>query len=169
MSPEQIERSNAIGRIQFNGKKIRRDKWPVYNAWRAIRQRCNNPKDKGYYLYGARGIKVCKEWECFETFYRDMGERPDGMSIDRINNNEGYSPSNCRWATPTQQCENTRVTRLLALDGQIKTLRAWGRHFGIATQTITHRIDVKGWAIRKALTTPTKKYRKRDPISGELK
>lgn len=76
--------------------------------WRSMKDRCNNPNNKHYKDYGGRGIKVCKRWLVFEQFYADMGDCPSGMSIDRINNDGDYEPSNCRWATPKMQMNNTR-------------------------------------------------------------
>lgn len=80
----------------------------TYTIWRGIKKRCNLQSHPSYKDYGARGITYCKEWESFENFLKDMGERPDGMQIDRIDNEGNYEPLNCRWVTPTENAKNKR-------------------------------------------------------------
>lgn len=82
---------------------------PEYRSWNGMKIRCTNPKHKQYKDYGGRGITVCPEWlNSFEQFYNDMGKRLNGKTLDRINNNKGYEPSNCRWATKSEQAQNKR-------------------------------------------------------------
>ena len=82
---------------------------PEYRSWNGMKIRCTNPSHKQYKDYGGRGITVCYEWlNSFQNFYNDMGKRPNGKTLDRINNNKGYEPSNCRWASPKEQAQNKR-------------------------------------------------------------
>lgn len=126
----------------------------VWHIWAQMLQRCNNPKNKGYYKYGARGITVAKEWETFENFYRDMGDKPVGMSLGRIDNDLGYCKSNCRWETATQQARNRRITVTLTYCGITKSLAEWAEDIGISDRLLRDRIYKLGWSLDKALTTP---------------
>lgn len=97
---------------------------PEYDVWRAMKQRCNNSNNKFYYLYGGRGIKICKEWDDFECFIANMGLRPEGgYSLDRIDNDGNYEPSNCRWATSLEQAKNNRWSYIFNYNGSDYTLR----------------------------------------------
>lgn len=134
-------------------------KTAIYNIWQHIHQRCENPKDAAYENYGGRGIKVCERWNSFENFVADMGIRPTGYSIDRINNDGNYEPSNCRWATTKQQLNNRRNNRVLELNGERKTVAEWADQLGVKYDLIRNRVDRYGWSIERALTTPVKSFK----------
>lgn len=128
---------------------------PEYRAWKAMKQRCGNPNNHKFNIYGARGIRVCERWrDSFETFLADMGQRPHGTSIDRIDNDGNYEPANCRWATPRQQMRNRSNTRLITYDGRTLSLAEWARATGLTEAGIRIRIDRRGWSVAEALTKP---------------
>lgn len=123
---------------------------PEYKIWRQIRQMCNNPKSNKYYLYGGRGIGVCKEWNDYEAFLSDMGERPTNKhSVERIDNNEGFYPWNCKWATTHEQNRNKRTNVKYngecAVDASIRL----GGHKALILERVA-----AGWSIKKAFTEP---------------
>ena len=93
--------------VPHNKKEDAVKKRRSYAIWTMMKQRCNNPKNKDYKHYGARGIKVCSRWNLYSNFYEDMGEKPFGLSLDRIDNNGNYEPSNCRWVTQKEQVLNS--------------------------------------------------------------
>lgn len=103
-----------------------------YNAWVVMRDRCHNPNNKNYHNYGGRGIKVCERWDDFSNFINDLGEKPSKKhSLDRIVNDGGYEPSNCRWATLEQQANNKRSTVMIKFRGEIKSMAQWEKELGL--------------------------------------
>lgn len=110
-------------RIEATTKRLTthgKSRTPTYNIWCSMRERCSNEKVKNYHRYGGRGVKVCARWEnSFESFYFDMGEKPEGLSIDRIDNNGNYEPGNCKWSTNCEQSSNrrTRCDNKLGISG----------------------------------------------------
>ncbi len=128
----------------------------AYHTWEGMIDRCENTKNKCYQRYGGRGIRVCSRWMSFENFYEDMGDPATGLSIDRIDNDSGYCPENCRWATPKQQARNTSANRLITHEGKTLCLTAWAEWTGLAVSTLASRLD-RGWSSERALTTPPQK------------
>lgn len=119
----------------------------TYRCWQDMKQRCLNPNAQAYKDYGARGITVCDSWqESFANFLADMGEAPDGMSLDRKNNDLGYSPNNCRWATQKQQSRNHRGCVFLEYQNKRMTIVEWSERTGINANTLQARY-AKGWDI----------------------
>jgi hypothetical protein len=108
-------------------------------------QRCQNPKAFRYPAYGGAGVRVCPEWQSFARFVADMGERPEGMTLDRIDGAGGYSKENCRWATPRQQQENLKTNVLVQHRGETMPLSALSRRLGIGRATLQYRI-AQGWS-----------------------
>lgn len=124
----------------------------LYGTWSDIKKRCLYPKYKQYYLYGGRGIKICDRWlESFENFLEDMGERPSQKhSIERINNDGDYEPSNCRWATKKEQSRNKRNNRMITFEGKTLCIADWADLFNLNYATLLRRIKA-GWNINQAL------------------
>lgn len=140
--------------------KNNKDRSRTYDAWRAMRERCNNPNHKQYCDYGSRGIIYDPRWEDFVHFLTDMGECPEGLELDRIDNNLNYYKSNCRWANDIKQANNKRTNRRLTFQGQTKTIAEWSRETGISQPRIKQRIDKLGWTVEEALTIPVIPYQK---------
>ena len=124
----------------------------TYAAWCRMRRRCTNQNSESFRHYGGRGIQVCDRWMSFELFLEDMGEAPAGYSLDRIDTNGGYEPTNCRWASPKTQANNRRSNRVVEFAGTTRTLSEWAEYLGIRLGTLHKRICVLGWPAEKALT-----------------
>ncbi len=127
-------------------------KHPLYPVWNTMRQRCINPRSKAFYKYGARGITVCDRWrDSFAAFLHDMGERPEGCSIERIDNSGPYSPENCKWADRRQQASNKRNNIKITHEGKTLCLTAWAEEFGIPLTTIYRRVFHMGLPFHVAI------------------
>lgn len=138
----------------------------LYGIWLQMKNRCNNEKTARYKDYGARGITVCDEWcNDFKAFYdwSMANGYSDDLTIDRINNDGNYEPSNCRWITIKQQSRNTRHNTLLTLNGEAHCLIEWSEITGITKSCIQDRLRY-GWSVERALTTPMRKNKNRKKI-----
>ena len=128
---------------------------PTHYTWVNMKQRCYNPSVKKFRRYGALGITVCDRWlNSFENFLEDMGERPEGLTIERVNNKGPYSPDNCIWASQETQQNNRGNNTRLHHNGKTMTLQQWARETGLRRETISHRIFRLRWTIADALTLP---------------
>lgn len=134
---------------------------PAHNAWLRMRDRCKNDRSPGG-DYGRRGVTVCARWDSFENFLEDMGQPPAGTSLDRIDVNGNYEPSNCRWATRKQQARNTRANTMLELRGARRTIAEWSEVTGIKPATICVRL-ASGLSVEDALTRPVVQRHKSKP------
>jgi len=128
----------------------------LLSIWRAMHNRCYNSNQKSYPWYGGRGIVVDSRWhgkEGFDAFVRDMGDRPAGGTIERVDNDGPYCPENCTWATRLEQSKNKRNTRLITANGETKHLANWARHLGCNSAAILARIQA-GMSEEEAVTKP---------------
>ena len=123
--------------------------------WRSMKKRCENPNCKDYKHYGAHGLRVCKEWQDFDTFkeWALAHGYDDTKTLDRMNNNVGYSPTNCRWISRRRQAYNRTTNRFITIDGQTRTLKEWSVRYGIGDDVILHRIE-SGWSVEDAIKVP---------------
>ena len=132
----------------------------IMNIWNGIKQRCNNKNNKSYKNYGGNGITICNEWaNNFETFYNwsiRNGYKND-LTIDRIDVNGDYEPSNCRWATIKEQERNKRTNHNIYFNGETHCIVEWAEILGVNKNTIFTRIN-RGWSIKRTLTTPPRRY-----------
>lgn len=140
----------------------------AYGAWKQMRKRCNNPADQAYPRYGGRGIAYDSRWDCFENFVADMGERQDGMTLDRIDNDGPYCKENCRWATTQEQARNYSRNIRLTYGGVTRTLIDWAAERGLAYACLHKRI-ASGWSTEAALEKPSIHTDKRRRQNGKFK
>ena len=141
---------------------LSRDHRREYRSWKDMRARCNNPSDSDYADYGGRGIAVCDRWADFAAFYEDMGDRPEGMTLDRIDVNGNYEPQNCRWASSKTQANNKRTNHIIEIDGESRTLQAWCDQHGVEPSKVRYRLSV-GLTPIEALTSGDLRIDRRQP------
>lgn len=144
-------------------------KTPEHAAWRHMKDRCYNPKSQRYDRYGARGIQVCERWlNSFENFFADLGLRPSAEhSLERIDNDKDYEPSNCKWGTKDEQNSNKSNSRFLVYLGIKKTVAQWAKEVGIGPKTLELRLKA-GWTVEESLTRPVEKRRWRGKPGQKL-
>ena len=173
VSCRSLLRGRSSGCPHCSHQTHNRSNSPTWNAWHNMRDRCfyqGNPV--AYRRYGGRGITICKRWDIFECFLADMGEKPPGKTLDRINNDGPYAPWNCRWATKFEQAQNRRTSKFVLLDGDEICVREAARRLGIHPQAIrvhmryhgvSHQAAVDHYASGRHLLR-----RARDPVTGRF-
>lgn len=141
----EVRAQQCRARSTTHGMAARGRVHPLYSTWANIIQRTTNPDRRDYQFYGGRGVQVCDRWrKSFEAFVSDMGDRPEGLTLDRIDVNGDYTPENCRWASWDVQHQNTRSTRKFDVNGEILSCRDMEARCGVAARTIYQRITKLG-------------------------
>lgn len=128
---------------------------PTYSVWQNLRDRCDNPKYKGYHNYGGRGITYDRRWSNFENFLSDMGEAPSGLTIDRSDNEGNYCKENCRWVPHIVNQNNRRNNRVVEYEGRRRTMSNLAREQRVPISGLASRLDA-GWTVDQAVRTPFK-------------
>lgn len=156
-------KKNATDRGRIGTEKHLMSYTPEYRAWASMKNRVCNPNSIGYNYYGGRGIVICERWlNSFDNFLEDMGIRlSDKHSLDRIDVNGNYEPSNCRWATIEQQNSNKTSNVMVTYKTETKYLAEWARVLNTSQQVLMYRLNVAKWSIEKTFETPIKKYAKK--------
>jgi len=131
----------------------------TYRIWTGMHSRCRDKSCPMFHRYGGRGITVCERWKSFETFLDDMGMAPEGMSIERMDNDGNYTPGNCTWATPAEQSRNRTGIHKIEWNGQTKCLKDWATELGINYATLRFRLIRQGWSVDDAFTWKKGKMR----------
>lgn len=157
-----VKRSNLGERTRTHGMR----QSTTYAVWCGMKQRCFVVHSTYYHRYGGRGITVCDRWrDSFEAFLADVGERPPGLSLDRINNDGNYEPGNVRWATRSEQNRNTSANRWVAALGAYRTLAEWEEVSGVPEGAIRRRLAA-GWSPDEAVSRPPRAIRRRASGAG---
>lgn len=147
----------AAGRKRASPSVGTNESHPLYSIWKDMRARCCIPTNHAYKYYGGRGIKVCARWKVFRHFIADIPPRPTPRhTLDRVNNNGNYEPSNCRWATRKEQSSNMRSNHYVEFNGERRTISQWAEHLRMGRSAILKRIQ-KGWDLSDALTLASQK------------
>ena len=138
-------------RCTKHGRKTRASADPTYSSWCAMWTRCTNPNQSAWANYGGRGIKVCDRWKDFEAFLQDMGPRPNGGTLDRLDVDGDYGPENCAWVTRAQQNRNKRNSIRIEHNGETLLLAEWAERLGLPYGTLYNRLYRYGWSVDAAL------------------
>lgn len=150
--------------VSGRGRSLSAGGMRSYLTWDAMIQRCTNPRNKKWHRYGGRGIIIHETWRSFDKFLADMGERPEGMTLDRINNDGNYEPTNCRWATPITQGNNRGNNRVVKVGNSEMTVSEASRLLGGNRSSVRYRL-ANGWSEHDAVSTPLNSRKKQHGLS----
>jgi hypothetical protein len=139
----------SISKVNFKHGMAKSNIWSIH---RSMMDRCYSPNNKAYKHYGARGISVCDRWHDFESFFKDMGNKPDGMSLERVNNNGNYSPDNVIWADSKTQANNRTNSVMLTYNNRTQTMAQWCEEIDLKIATVWARLNKYGYSVEQALT-----------------
>jgi hypothetical protein len=149
-----LQRERASESNITHGQTLSKKPTKTYSSWCGMLSRCTNPTNPKYKDYGGRGITVCDRWKSFEKFLADMGDRPEGMTIDRIDNGGNYTKANCQWATDEQQANNKRNNPIVLFAGEKMTIPQLARKTGRSYKRLKERISQQGWSVDDAVNLP---------------
>jgi hypothetical protein len=138
-------------------RQFTKEEKPLRQIWKLMIRRCYNPADPTHRHYGARGIKVCERWHNYWQFKEDMWPRPEGLTLERIDNDGDYCPENCKWATVLEQVNNRRTSKKITMNGETKTVPDWCRDYGVSNVGAIRQRLGRGWSLQDALTKPIRK------------
>jgi len=144
-------REQRVKKLTRHGHNKEGKRTKTYNTWHHMKRRCKDKNHRNHKSYYDKGIKVCERWEDFTSFLEDMGERPEGKTLDRIDGDKGYHKENCRWATPKEQANNMSRNHYLEFNGEKLTISQWADKIGVKYVTLNTRIH-RGWSVKRALT-----------------
>lgn len=156
-----FHKEEVVKRFTTHGGKINRKASPTYSTWCNMLTRTTNKNGDRYEDYGGRGVGVCESWKSFEVFLKDMGPRPKGTSLDRIDNNLGYSVENCRWASHVEQGRNKRSNRIVNYQGREICMSELAEITGMSYIALYHRILTKKMSVDEALAFPVRRRKAR--------
>lgn len=137
---------------------LRRQDYAAYGSWESMRVRCRYPEHDNYKYYGGKGISIDPRWDNFWNFLEDMGERPEGFSLDRIDGSKDYTKSNCRWLTPKGQARSRTSSRMLSYKGESRCVSEWAEMLGINCHVLFARLR-RGWDDERTISTPHQQRR----------
>lgn len=158
--------TKSCGCLKYEGSNTKHGMYntPEHKAWTNMLNRCYNKNNIHYDRYGGRGITVCDRWHKFDNFYHDMRDKPEGMTLERIDNDKGYSPDNCRWASVKEQANNRKTNVYITYNGRTQTISEWESELGFKHGTLWMRVNKYGWSEKKAIETPVGSFR-REPVT----